>query len=76
MGVLFLLLLPLAHAILLVRMPSKENNLLFRGSYENEEKNLDRDPYRRAAAESSAGNDGVCGGGRWTIAENASARMP
>ena len=77
MGVLFLLLLPLAHAILLVRMPSKENNLLFRGGYENEEKILDHDPYRRAAAaESSAGNDGVCGGGRWTIAENASARMP
>ena len=77
MGVLFLLLLPLAHAILLVRMPSKENNLLFRGGgYENEEKILDHDSYRRAAAESSAGNDGVCGGGRWTIAENASARMP
>ena len=75
MGVLFLLLLPLAHAILLVRMPSKENNLLFRGGYENEEKILDHDSYRRAA-ESSAGNDGVCGGGRWTIAENASARMP
>ena len=32
MGVLFLLLLPLAHAILLVRMPSKENHLLFRGA--------------------------------------------
>ena len=55
MGVLFLLLLLTAHAILLVRMPSKDNNLLFRGGYENEEKNLDRDPYRRAAAESSAG---------------------
>ena len=76
MGVLFLLLLPLAHAILLVRMPIKENNLLFLGGYENEEKNLDRDPYRRAAAESSAGDDAVGGGGRWTIAENASARMP
>ena len=76
MGVLFLLLLPLAHAILLVRMPSKENNLLFRGGYENEEKNLDRDPYRRAAAESSAGDDAVGVGGRYTIAGNALSRMP
>ena len=37
------------------------------GGYENEEKNLDRDPYRRAAAESSAGDDAVGGGGRYVI---------
>ena len=57
-------------------MPSKENNLLFRGGYENEEKILDHDSYRRAAAESSAGDDAIGVGGRYTIAGNALSRMP
>lgn len=68
---LFLLLLPPAHAILLVCVPNEENDLLFQRGYETEEKILDRDPYCRAAAESSAGDDaGGSGGGRYTIAGN------
>ena len=46
-----------------------ERNILSQGGYEDEEKILDRDPYRRAAAEPSAGNDvGGIGGGRYVIA--------
>ena len=44
-----------------------ERNILSQGGYEDEEKILDRDPYRRAAAESSAGDDAVGGGGRYVI---------
>ena len=44
-----------------------ERNILSQGGYEDEEKILDRDTYRRAAAESSAGDDAVGGGGRYVI---------
>lgn len=45
-----------------------ERNILSQGGYEDEEKILDRYPYRRAAAESSAGDDaGGIGGGRYVI---------
>ena len=45
-----------------------ERNILFQGGYEDEEEILDRDPYRRAAAESSAGDDAIGGGsGRYVI---------
>ena len=45
-----------------------ERNILSQGGYEDEEEILDRDPYRRAAAESSAGDDAVGGGsGRYVI---------
>ena len=45
-----------------------ERNILSQGGYEDEEKILDRDPYRRAAAEPSAGDDaGGIGGGRYVI---------
>ena len=64
---LFLLLLPPAHAILLVCVPNEENDLLFQRGYETEEKILNRDPYCRAAAESSAGDDAGGGGGRYVI---------
>ena len=48
-------------------MPNEENDLLFQGGYENEEEILDRDTYRRAAAESSAGDDAIGVGGRYVI---------
>lgn len=45
-----------------------EKNILSQGGYEDEEKILDRDPYRRAAAEPSAGDDAIGGGsGRYVI---------
>ena len=45
-----------------------ERNILSQGGYEDEEKILDRDPYRRAAAEPSAGDDAIGGGsGRYVI---------
>ena len=45
-----------------------EKNILSQGGYEDEEEILDRDPYRRAAAESSAGDDAIGGGsGRYVI---------
>lgn len=45
-----------------------ERNILSQGGYEDEEEILDRDPYRRAAAESSAGDDAIGGGsGRYVI---------
>lgn len=66
-AMVFLLRLPFVHVILLVCVPNEENDLLFQGGYENEEEILDRDPYRRAAAESSAGSDAIGGGGRYVI---------
>ena len=42
---------------------SERNIILSQGGYEDEEKILDRDPYRRAAAEPSAGDDAIGGGG-------------
>lgn len=44
----------------------EEKAFLSQGGYD-EEKNLGYDPYRRAAAESSAGDDAVGGGGRYVI---------
>ena len=44
-----------------------EKNILSQGGYEDEEEILDRDPYRRAAAESSAGDDAVGVGGRCVV---------
>ena len=45
-----------------------EKNILSQGGYEDEEEILDRDHYRRAAAESSAGDDAIGGGsGRYVI---------
>ena len=44
-----------------------ERNILSQGGYEDEEKILDRDPYRRAAAEPSAGDDAIGGGGRCVV---------
>ena len=49
-------------------MPNRRKAFLSQGGYD-EEKNLGYDPYRRAAAEPSAGNDvGGIGGGRYVIA--------
>ena len=48
-------------------MPKRREAFLSQGGYD-EEKNLGYDPYRRAAAESSAGDDaGGIGGGRYVI---------
>lgn len=44
-----------------------ERNILSQGGYEDEEKILDRDPCSGAAAEPSAGDDAVGGGGRYVI---------
>ena len=46
---------------------AERNIILSQGGYEDEEKILDRDPYRRAAAEPSAVDDAIGGGGRYVI---------
>ena len=47
---------------------AERNIILSQGGYEDEEKLLDCDTYRRAAAEPSAGDDaGGIGGGRYVI---------
>lgn len=51
-----------------VHARAERNIILSQGGYEDEEKLLDCDTYRRAAAEPSAGDDaGGIGGGRYVI---------